>query len=98
MRQRTLGILAVVLMVSGVGLGAGTMAFAIGGQGTVATFPGPDGQGNGRQILNPGPLGPGLRKPGPGFGQPGPGFGQQGPTGQRPPWDQPEPSVPAPQQ
>jgi len=101
MRQRTLGILAGVLMVSGAGLGAGSVAFAIGTQGTVTTFPGPDGQGDRPQLVNPGPLGPGVRRPGPGLGMPG--SGQTGPRFGRPgdrraPWDQPLPGGAAPQQ
>ncbi|MFI5283807.1 MAG: hypothetical protein ACHQ0J_11865 [Candidatus Dormibacterales bacterium] len=98
MTQRTLGILAAALLVLGVGLGAGTLAFAVGSQDVVTGLPGPDGQSGGQTISNPRPFGPGMRHLPPGFGQPGgPNFGPRQP-GQPAPWNQPEPSLPAPQQ
>jgi hypothetical protein len=97
MRQRSLLILAAVLMVLGAGLGAGTMAFAIGSQGVVTGLAVPKVTGNRQQISNPVPFGPGMRQPGPWYGIPGPGFGQRGP-GQMPSRNLPQPSALPPQQ
>jgi len=90
MRQRSLLIVAALLMVLGAGLGAGTMAFAVGSQDVVTGLAVPNGSSDRQQISNQGPFGPGMRQPGPGFGQRGPG--------QMPPWNQPQPSPHAPQQ
>ena len=54
MSQRTLGILGSALLVLGVGLGAGTLAFAIASQDAVTALPPSYAPVDRPQILNPG--------------------------------------------